>query len=308
MNTMNVKHFTLMLVYILFYTVTYGQKINYAEGQLQEWKGSSDMQLKTPYYRVPKLPRDIGRFADIKSQLIKIVDWPKWENINGDFNDDYFLGYDSNDKLIINKKKPHFEMFDDKLEISNVNSTKKLVIWFAELKGQNLRVIKLRKYKNTEEHSVLALKNMWFEYNVDWLADYLYAIQYFLYEKPQIDRTKDSIRVADNIQFSIQAAKYRTMPEKPIITEEQRKYIVQANAMNEKKEYGKAIELYNKALEINPVAYPGAYYNLALLCAQTKEFQQAIYNMKKYLLLVPNAPDARAAQDKIYEWEAELKN
>ena len=109
-------------------------------------------------------------------------------------------------------------------------------------------------------------------------------------------------------EFQITAKAYYELKEKPIITEEQRKYIVQANAMNEKKEYGKAIELYNKALEINPVAYPGAYYNLALLCAQTKEFQQAIYNIKKYLLLVPDAPDARAAQDKIYEWEAEPKD
>jgi hypothetical protein len=29
--------------------------------------------------------------------------------------------------------------------------------------------------------------------------------------------------------------------------------------------------------------------------------------MKKYLMLVPEAEDARAAQDKIYEWEAEIK-
>jgi len=28
--------------------------------------------------------------------------------------------------------------------------------------------------------------------------------------------------------------------------------------------------------------------------------------MKKYLILYPDAPDARAAQDKIYEWELML--
>jgi hypothetical protein len=28
--------------------------------------------------------------------------------------------------------------------------------------------------------------------------------------------------------------------------------------------------------------------------------------MRRYLLLVPDAPNARAAQDKIYEWEAKV--
>jgi len=30
--------------------------------------------------------------------------------------------------------------------------------------------------------------------------------------------------------------------------------------------------------------------------------------MKKYLMLMPDAEDARAAQDKIYEWELKMNN
>jgi len=108
-------------------------------------------------------------------------------------------------------------------------------------------------------------------------------------------------------EFQGAAKTYNELKEKPAVTEEQRKYIVQANAMSEKKEYNKAIDLYSKAIEISPVAYPAAYYNLALLYAQTNDFRQAIFNMKKYLLLMPDAPDARAAQDKIYEWEFEVE-
>ena len=100
---------------------------------------------------------------------------------------------------------------------------------------------------------------------------------------------------------------YRALQVKPSITEEQRKYIVQANLFNQKKEYGKAISLYHKVIEVDQTAYPAAYYNLALLLAQTRRFRPAIYNMKKYLMLVPDAGDARAAKDKIYEWEAELE-
>lgn len=107
-------------------------------------------------------------------------------------------------------------------------------------------------------------------------------------------------------EFQKVAKAYNEQSEKPAVTEEQRKYIVQANALNQQKEYAKAIGLYNNAIEINPVAYPEAYYNLGLLYAQTKDFSLAIFNMKKYMLLVPDSPDARAIQDKIYEWELML--
>ena len=100
---------------------------------------------------------------------------------------------------------------------------------------------------------------------------------------------------------------YHSLTIKPAITEELRKYIVQANAMNEKKNYPSAMNLYIKVIDTNPFAYPAAYFNLALIAAQTENYVYATVNMKKYLLLVPEAEDARAAQDKIYEWELELE-
>jgi tetratricopeptide (TPR) repeat protein len=87
------------------------------------------------------------------------------------------------------------------------------------------------------------------------------------------------------------------------VSEEQRRYIVQANVLSQEKDYGKAIELYLKAVELDSVSYPAAYFNLALLSAQMNRFTSAISCMKQYLLLEPGAQDARSAQDKIYEWE-----
>lgn len=104
--------------------------------------------------------------------------------------------------------------------------------------------------------------------------------------------------------FLEQAARYNSLQVKPPISEEQRKFIVQANAFNERKEYAKAISLYRKAIEVDPVAYPEAYFNLALLSAQMQRFQPAIRYMKQYLQLESDAKDARGGQDKIYEWEA----
>ncbi len=145
------------------------------------------------------------------------------------------------------------------------------------------------------------------EYVLEFAENVYYLLQPYcaeqLAEQLKIKQHNDSIARADSIQFSVAFAKYREMKEKPSITEEQRKYIVQANSFAKEKLYSQAIEAYKNALAIDQVAYPVAYYNLALLLAETKDFKLAVRNMKKYLLLLPDAPDARAAQDKIYEWE-----
>ena len=108
------------------------------------------------------------------------------------------------------------------------------------------------------------------------------------------------------ILFEPIVEQYRYLKIKPKISEEQRKYIIQANGFNDQKMYDKAIELYLKAIEVDQTAYPAAYSNLALLSAQTKRFNDAIFYMKKYLMLEPEASDARGAQDKIYLWEAQI--
>jgi tetratricopeptide (TPR) repeat protein len=108
------------------------------------------------------------------------------------------------------------------------------------------------------------------------------------------------------ILFEPIAAQYRALKVKPKVSEGQREFIVQANSFNEQMNYSKAIEFYNKAIESDQTAYPAAYSNLALLSAQINKFDAAIYYMKKYLLLEPEAADARSAQDKIYEWTARI--
>jgi tetratricopeptide (TPR) repeat protein len=105
-------------------------------------------------------------------------------------------------------------------------------------------------------------------------------------------------------RFKQTAGNYQTLTEKPTISEEQRKCILQANALNDNKDYQSAIQYYDKAFAVNPISYPAGYYNLALIASLAGNYNYAILNMKKYLLLLPDAPDAREAQDKIYGWEA----
>jgi len=107
----------------------------------------------------------------------------------------------------------------------------------------------------------------------------------------------------DAAAFAEQAAKYRKQPIKPTLSEDQRRLIVQAESARQRKDYGGAAELFRTAIRMDPVSYPPAYFNLALLYEQQGHYARAIESMRKYLTLQPNAADARAAQDKIYEWE-----
>ncbi len=107
-------------------------------------------------------------------------------------------------------------------------------------------------------------------------------------------------------KFKEKAEIYKSMDPKPEISEDIRKCIVQATALTKEKKYEDAIKLYLKAMDIDET-FPDAHFNLALLQSQVNDFGSAITEMKKYLMLVPNAKDARAAQDKIYEWELKVK-
>jgi formylglycine-generating enzyme required for sulfatase activity len=102
--------------------------------------------------------------------------------------------------------------------------------------------------------------------------------------------------------FQQVVANYRAANPKPQLPEEARKYKVQAEFAVQGKQFANAADLYGKALEIAPW-WPEGHFNRALILGETKKYWDAMREMKRYLLLVPDAPDARAAQDKIYQWE-----
>lgn len=104
-------------------------------------------------------------------------------------------------------------------------------------------------------------------------------------------------------RFAEEAARTRTSGAKPPVSEEVRRLIVQAEFLRERKDYAGAVERFGKVIDLAPAAYPAAYFNLALLYEQQDMYTRAIAAMRKYLILQPDAPDARAAQDKIYGWE-----
>jgi len=103
--------------------------------------------------------------------------------------------------------------------------------------------------------------------------------------------------------FAEAATRYRAASPKPEFPEEARRLRVQAEAMLREKRFLDAAEFYGEALRA-VTWWPEGRFNRALVLGEIKDYDEAAREMKRYLMLVPDAPNVRAAQDKIYEWEA----
>gem|GEM_PF-687258 len=110
---------------------------------------------------------------------------------------------------------------------------------------------------------------------------------------------------ADVSSFEKTASAYRQAIDKPVIPEEARAYSVQAESAVSDKQFDEAADLYGNAIRIAPW-WPSAHFNSAVLFGETGDYALAVGEMKRYLALVPDAPNARAAQDKIYDWEHKM--
>ncbi|OGW47193.1 MAG: hypothetical protein A2V62_11810 [Nitrospirae bacterium RBG_19FT_COMBO_58_9] len=100
---------------------------------------------------------------------------------------------------------------------------------------------------------------------------------------------------------------HRTAQDKMALPEEARKFGVQATSLVEKKRYDEAIVLYGQALDVAPWWAEG-HFNRSLVEASQNRYREAGASMKLFLMLAPQSPDARAAQDKLYEWELEARS
>lgn len=114
------------------------------------------------------------------------------------------------------------------------------------------------------------------------------------------DRTR-----ADGL-FDDIARVLNAMPAKPALSEKDRRTLVQAELSARERRFDEAIGLYATLGDAAPW-YAPAYFNRAVLLAERGRYAEAIDAMKRYLKLAPDASDARAATDKVYEWEARLK-
>lgn len=95
---------------------------------------------------------------------------------------------------------------------------------------------------------------------------------------------------------------YRAAKAKPLFPEEARRFRVTAEAAIAEKRLHDAADRYEDALKLAPW-WPEGRFNRALVLGELGRPSEAIAEMRKYLQLVPDAANARQAQDQIYKWE-----
>lgn len=98
------------------------------------------------------------------------------------------------------------------------------------------------------------------------------------------------------------AVTYRSLSVKPPVPEETRRLLVQAQTLSKNDDVAGGIAKLNEILRKAPWL-PTAWYNLAMAESAVRNYPAAINAMNGYLQLAPDSTDARAAKDKIYEWE-----
>lgn len=106
----------------------------------------------------------------------------------------------------------------------------------------------------------------------------------------------------EEAKFEEAVQTYRNAKAKPVLPEDARRYSVQAESAIHEKKFIEAADLYKKSLNLCPW-WPEAHFNRAIVLGEIGEIKTAIFEMKRYLRLSPDALNARAAQDKIYVWE-----
>ncbi len=107
-------------------------------------------------------------------------------------------------------------------------------------------------------------------------------------------------------EFQQKAAAWRALAVKPAISEEVRMHRLLAEHAVAEKQFSAAVEEYEAGLGINPT-WPEGHFNAALLSAELGYYSEAIWHMRAYLELLPNAPDAQDARDQMLLWQGELK-
>ena len=107
-------------------------------------------------------------------------------------------------------------------------------------------------------------------------------------------------------KFQPKAAAWRALPAKPPISDDVNKHWLLAEDELKEKHFDAALREYEAALEIDPL-WPVGQFNSAMLSGELKNYDDAVWHMRCYLELTPNAPDAQAAHDQMLLWQAKAE-
>ena len=107
---------------------------------------------------------------------------------------------------------------------------------------------------------------------------------------------------ANLAQFKQTCRAWRSLPP---MSQDARAHALLAQQAYQAGHIGAAIENYYATLKEYP-CWPSGQFNMAMLHGAGHAYPPAINDMKKYLQLLPDAPDAQSAMNDIAEWTADM--
>lgn len=120
----------------------------------------------------------------------------------------------------------------------------------------------------------------------------------------------EALKLADEKETKYIRSKIASLIKKnPYLTEipeEARKFALRGEGMLKDGKFEEALREYKKAINIAPYVAV-LYRSVSLIYGELKDYTSAINYMNIYLELMPDAPDARAVKDQIYNWEFMLE-
>ena len=137
-------------------------------------------------------------------------------------------------------------------------------------------------------------------------ADAFASVLYVLKQYAVKEHGKHASEASSFAEFQQKAKAWRALKTKPELPPDVRRFRVLAEDAIKHQEFEKAVQYYEQGLEIEPLG-PQGQYNAALLYGEMKEYRDAELHMKRYLELVPEAPDAQAARDQMMIWQSRMQ-
>jgi len=105
--------------------------------------------------------------------------------------------------------------------------------------------------------------------------------------------------------FAQVTAAWRAQVVKAPLSDEANQQRLLAEDAAARKDMSAALEDYLAAVDIEPTWAQG-WFNAALLYAEQQNYDDAVFSMKHYLILLPDGPDAATAKEKVLLWQAKI--
>ena len=95
-------------------------------------------------------------------------------------------------------------------------------------------------------------------------------------------------------------------PRLSVLPEEAVKFALRGDVMTEEGDFEEAAKQYRRAVNAAPYI-ARLHFNTAMVYGELQKYPQAVRSMQTYLLLAPEAPNARAVKNQIYKWEFKME-